>query len=64
MREAIAKYTSSKFIYYSFIQKRDQTNEKPNINDILLTDGASAGITLMFNLLLKDNTDGVMIPIP
>ncbi|CAD8211876.1 unnamed protein product [Paramecium pentaurelia] len=54
VREAIA----------NFIQKRDGTLEKPNINDILLTDGASAGITLMFNLLLKDNKDGVMIPIP
>ncbi|CAD8209384.1 unnamed protein product [Paramecium octaurelia] len=48
----------------NFIQKRDGTAERPNINDILLTDGASAGITLMFNLLLKDNKDGVMIPIP
>lgn len=56
----LSKYTFD----FSFIQKRDGTQNKPNINDIILTDGASAGITLMFNLLLKDPSDGVMIPIP
>ena len=52
------------FVNFSFIQKRDGTKNKPSINDIILTDGASSGITLMFNLLLKDKNDGVMIPIP
>ncbi|CAK89418.1 unnamed protein product (macronuclear) [Paramecium tetraurelia] len=54
IREAVA----------NFIQKRDATKNRPSINDIILTDGASSGITLMFNLLLKDKNDGVMIPIP
>ncbi|KAM3140332.1 hypothetical protein pb186bvf_007492 [Paramecium bursaria] len=48
----------------NFIQKRDNTSDKPDINSLMLTDGASQGITIMFQTLLKDPTDGVMIPIP
>ncbi len=45
-----------------FIQKRDgiPTDE----NQILLTDGASKGVSAILTALLKKPTDGFMIPIP
>jgi len=30
----------------------------------MITDGASSGIRLTFDAILKDKNDGVMIPIP
>ncbi|CAI2364927.1 unnamed protein product [Moneuplotes crassus] len=46
----------------SFIEKRDGVNVDEN--NIFLTNGATEGITFMLNLLIKDENDGIMIPIP
>nr|ALB24938.1 alanine aminotransferase [Euplotes vannus] len=46
----------------SFIEKRDGV--EADENNIFLTNGATEGITFMLNLLIKDENDGIMIPIP
>lgn len=45
-----------------FIEKRDGV--EANEDNIYLTNGASEGITYMLRLLIKDENDGIMIPIP
>lgn len=45
-----------------FIAARD--GHPADTNHIFLTDGASGGVKLLLSLLLRDSTDGVMIPIP
>jgi len=45
-----------------FIEKRD--NIKADYKRIILTDGASKGIQLVFTLLMKNEKSGFMIPIP
>eukprot|EP00344_Euplotes_crassus_P004155 CAMPEP_0196994214 /NCGR_PEP_ID=MMETSP1380-20130617/521_1 /TAXON_ID=5936 /ORGANISM="Euplotes crassus, Strain CT5" /LENGTH=477 /DNA_ID=CAMNT_0042409527 /DNA_START=139 /DNA_END=1572 /DNA_ORIENTATION=+ len=45
-----------------FIEKRDGV--EVNEDNIYLTNGASEGITYMLRLLIKDENDGIMIPIP
>ena len=45
-----------------FIQKRDDIFSDKN--KIILTDGASKGVQSVLTLLLKNENDGVMIPIP
>jgi len=52
IREAIA----------NFIEKRDGI--KADYKKIMLTDGASKGIQLVFTMLMKDSKSGFMIPIP
>ncbi len=45
-----------------FIEKRDGI--KADYKRIMLTDGASKGIQLVFTMLMKDSKSGFMIPIP
>jgi len=48
-----------------FIAKRD--NVKPdsvNVNDIYLTDGASAGVKTLMQILIRGPQDAVLVPIP
>jgi len=45
-----------------FISKRDGVKASPD--DIFLTDGASQGVAVSTNLLIRNELDGVMIPIP
>ncbi|EAS04389.1 class I/II aminotransferase (macronuclear) [Tetrahymena thermophila SB210] len=54
IRESIAKY----------IAKRDNHLIPPDVNDIILTDGASQGVQICLNVLISDSRDGIMIPIP
>lgn len=46
----------------SFIEKRDGV--EVGEDNIFLTEGANEGITLMMRLLIREKTDGIMIPIP
>ncbi len=53
----------------SFISQRDSYNSSkceylPTKNDIYLTDGASPAVQRMLQLLIRDEKDGIMIPIP
>ena len=43
---------------------RDRDGYSASPNDIFLTAGASAGISLLINLLITDPTSGILIPIP
>ncbi len=52
VREAVA----------AFIGARDGIPTDPD--DIFLTDGASKGVQAVLNILIRDDQDGVMIPIP
>eukprot|EP01132_Coremiostelium_polycephalum_P004831 gene4831-6021_t len=45
-----------------FIERRDGHPADPS--EIFLTDGASTGVQRILRLLIKDRTDGIMIPIP
>ena len=45
-----------------FIQDRDGISADPDA--VYLTDGASKGVQAVLNLLVRDEQDGVMIPIP
>eukprot|EP00026_Physarum_polycephalum_P007577 Phypoly_transcript_07640.p1 GENE.Phypoly_transcript_07640~~Phypoly_transcript_07640.p1 ORF type:complete len:523 (+),score=81.19 Phypoly_transcript_07640:158-1570(+) len=45
-----------------FIEQRDGHHCNPD--DIFLTDGASVGVQRMLRLLIKDESDGILIPIP
>ncbi len=59
IRESVAKY----------IDKRDgidssQPNLQSNPDNIFLTDGASEGAKAVLELLITNNKDGIMIPIP
>lgn len=54
VRESVAK----------FIEERDGPAVKADINNIFLTNGASEGVRIAFTILLRDQLDGVMVPIP
>lgn len=45
-----------------FLQRRDGV--PANADDIFLTDGASAGVKMVLNLLIRNKSDGVLTPIP
>mmetsp|Transcript_63335 Transcript_63335/g.169333 ORF Transcript_63335/g.169333 Transcript_63335/m.169333 type:complete len:513 (-) Transcript_63335:34-1572(-) len=45
-----------------FISKRDGV--KASADDIFLSDGASQGVSIAMQILIRDSMDGVMIPIP
>ncbi|KAI9476564.1 MAG: pyridoxal phosphate-dependent transferase [Benjaminiella poitrasii] len=45
-----------------FIAKRD--GHEANPNEIYLTQGASAGVQTLLNIIIEDNNTGIMIPIP
>ncbi|KAF2075223.1 hypothetical protein CYY_003484 [Polysphondylium violaceum] len=45
-----------------FIERRDGHPADPN--NIFLTDGASVGVQRILKLLIKDRSDGILIPIP
>lgn len=47
----------------NFIKNRDQGPDVP-VSNILLTDGASNGIHMIFSTILSQENDGVMIPVP
>jgi len=46
-----------------FIRKRDGL-DKCDADNIYLTNGASEGVRLAFSLLIRDQKDGIMVPIP
>lgn len=46
-----------------FIAKNDNV-PKPNVDDIILTEGASQGVHVLFNTLITGENDAIMIPIP
>jgi len=48
----------------NFIEARDGPAVKARVDDIYLTNGASEGVRMVFKLLLRDQLDGVMVPIP
>lgn len=54
IREAVANY----------IEKRDGPAVKANWNNIYMTNGASEGVRTAFKLLIRDQRDGVLVPIP
>lgn len=45
------------------LEERDG-GAKANPDDIFLTDGASAGVKMLLNLLIRSKADGVLTPIP
>ena len=45
-----------------FLEERD--GEPASSEDIFLTNGATAGITYLFNALCKGSSDGVLLPVP
>jgi len=45
-----------------FIEGRD--GYPADANDIFLTDGASAGVSRLLNIIIRGKEDGIMIPIP
>ena len=47
----------------NFIHDRDN-NLIADWTNVYLTNGASEGVRIAMNLLLRDQTDGVMVPIP
>jgi aspartate/methionine/tyrosine aminotransferase len=46
-----------------FIAKSDSVPQ-PSIDDIILTEGASQGVHLIFSTMILDKNDSIMIPIP
>lgn len=46
----------------NFISERDGVKADPN--NIFLTNGASEGVRTAFNMLIRDEKDAIMIPIP
>ncbi len=52
IREAVA----------DFIQKRDGVKSDPE--KIYLTNGASEGIRILMSMLVRDDKDGIIVPIP
>lgn len=48
-----------------FIEQRDgRVGPREQTNHIFLTDGASVGVRLMIQTLIRDSNDGIMVPIP
>jgi aspartate/methionine/tyrosine aminotransferase len=69
----LGAYSDSKGLFFvrravsSFIEKRDSTAKSPVSSDpesIYLTDGASKAVQSILRLLISDEHDGIMIPIP
>lgn len=54
VRERVAK----------FIERRDQTGIPVSADHIMLSDGASQSIDILLQTLVRDQDDGIMIPIP
>ena len=54
IRKAIADY----------IEKRDGPAVEANWNNIYMTNGASEGVRAAFKLLIREKSDGIMVPIP
>ena len=54
IRKAIADY----------IEKRDGPAVQANWNNIYMTNGASEGVRTAFKLLIREKSDGIMVPIP
>lgn len=48
----------------AFIKQRDGGAITTNPENIYITNGASEGVRTIFNLLIREKTDGIMIPIP
>ena len=46
-----------------FIAKRDNVTNSDSKN-VYLTNGAGEGVKLLFNMLIRNHNDGIMIPIP
>eukprot|EP01088_Endostelium_zonatum_P003055 TRINITY_DN1401_c0_g1_i1.p1 TRINITY_DN1401_c0_g1~~TRINITY_DN1401_c0_g1_i1.p1 ORF type:complete len:491 (-),score=147.59 TRINITY_DN1401_c0_g1_i1:42-1514(-) len=65
---SIGAYTNSKGLdvvreeVAQFIQHRD--NFPSNMDDIYLTDGASSAVKTILSVLIRDPSDGILIPIP
>lgn len=47
-----------------YIERRDGPMVQPNIDNIYLTNGASEGVRTAFKMLIRDKSDGIMVPIP
>lgn len=47
-----------------FIQKRDGPEVECDWNNIYMTNGASEGVRMAFKMLIRDQKDGIMVPIP
>lgn len=64
----VGAYSNSQGFYFvlkdvaNFIEKRD--GYKANQNNIFLTNGASEGIQMFLSTIIRNNKDGVLIPIP
>ncbi len=54
IREAIAAY----------IDKRDGAGVPSNPDNIFLTNGASEGVRFLIEMLIADEKDGIMVPVP
>ena len=48
----------------NYIESRDGPAVKADWNNIYLTNGASEGVRQAFKLLIRDQKDGIMVPIP
>ncbi|KAJ6469156.1 alanine aminotransferase [Mycena vitilis] len=65
---SVGAYSHSQGIPYirksvaKFIEDRD--GYPANVDDIFLTAGASAGVSLLINMLITSPTSGILIPIP
>jgi len=65
---SVGAYSHSQGVPYirkqvaNFIEKRDGYPADPN--HIFLTGGASAGVSLLINMLISDKSSGILIPIP
>jgi aspartate/methionine/tyrosine aminotransferase len=46
------------------IDERDENEEKSDDNAIYLTNGCSEAVTLVYQMLIRNSNDGIMIPIP
>lgn len=46
-----------------YIAKNDNV-EEPSINNVFLTEGASQGVHIILQTLIRNKNDGIMIPIP
>lgn len=47
-----------------FIQRRDGTDDKVDADNIFLTNGASEGVRVCMQTMMRPNLDGVLVPIP
>jgi len=47
-----------------YIEKRDGPAVQANWNNIYMGNGASEGVRVAFKLLIREQKDGIMVPIP